>query len=249
MSRRDADLNTVMVVQDFVRDHWKWTDQEKKALGDCKAMGNIVKTRLEDGGCEIEELYAVLHDKDDHKLWDEYQMIYRLHFTSRHIHIVIKFKPGKGKTLDEIAELIGVASNYIEKPRPGRYAYDNMLAYLCHIKYAEKFQYDPHTVVTIAGKDYIEYYRERYEAWCRGRAIRITKKTEKSLEMILGRIADDSQFTKCDIAVDEDLMRTYILHRRKIEAAFEARKEIQDLKRLIENPATAPAVKKIFNKE
>lgn len=87
-------------------------------------MGNVIKTRLENGGCKISEMYAVKHDKDESKLWNEYTMTYDVKFTTNHAHFLIKFS--EGKTLEEIA--------------------------------------------TLVGKKYIEYYRERYEAWTRGRA-------------------------------------------------------------------------------
>ena len=52
-----------------------------------------------------------------------------------------------------------------QKPKTGRYSYDNMLSYLTHIKYKDKLQYDPHDVLTLAGPDYMDYYNSRVESW------------------------------------------------------------------------------------
>ena len=53
-----------------------------------------------------------------------------------------------------------------------------------HIKNDNKYQYDPHDVATIVGKKYIEYYRERYEAWTRRRAERKKNDTKNTLNFL-----------------------------------------------------------------
>ena len=58
-------------------------------------MGNVIKTRLDNGGCKISEMYAVKHDKDESKLWNEYTMTYDVKFTTNHAHVLIKFSEGK----------------------------------------------------------------------------------------------------------------------------------------------------------
>lgn len=205
MARKEAILSTITLAQDFLPEHWPgWTDEEKAMLGDCKAMGEIIKKRLEAGGCEITEMYGIIHDKDEHRLWNEYEMIYKLQFSLAHIHIVVKLAPEKGKTLDELAALIGIKSSFIEKPKAGRYAYDNMLAYLVHIKYHKKYQYEPHDVYTFAGKDYMDYYRNRYEAWMNGRAKLLVKNTKADLDTLLAKIVEDENFTEDDIFLDEN---------------------------------------------
>lgn len=109
-----------------------WTDEEKKKLGDVEEMGKIIKSRLENVGCEIQELHTIKHDKDKKRWWNERKKEYELHFKSNHAHFVIKFQKGKGKTLPELASSIGIGENYIEKPKSGGHSYDNMLSYLIH---------------------------------------------------------------------------------------------------------------------
>lgn len=231
MATEEAVLNNIMVTQDFVPEHWDWSDAEKTALGDSEKMGQIILTRLENGGCEVAEMYAILHDKDEAKLWDENERVYTTKFTSNHAHFVIRFT--KGNTLLELAKIIGLEANYIEKPKRGRYAYDNMLSYLTHIKYDKKYQYDVHSVVTIKGKDYMEYYRERHEAWIRGRAERSVKDADALLNYMKDALAK-GEITKNDIALDKNMKYVYALKKRQLDTIIEAKKEMDLLeKRLL----------------
>lgn len=231
MAREEAILNNIMVTQDFLPEHWNWNNAEKSVLGDALKMGNIIRSRLENGGCEIAEMYAVLHDKDEAKLWNENERVYTTKFTSNHAHFVIRFK--KGSTLLELAKMIGLEANYIEKPKRGRYAYDNMLSYLTHIKYDKKYQYDVQEVITITGKDYIEYYRERHEAWVRGRAERSVKDAEALLNYMKDGIAK-GDITLNDIALDKDMKYVYALKKRQLDTILEAKREMDLLeKRLL----------------
>ena len=50
-------------------------------LATIEKMGNVIKTRLENGGCKISEMYAVKHDKDESNLWNEYTMTYDVKLT------------------------------------------------------------------------------------------------------------------------------------------------------------------------
>ena len=59
----------------------KMANTDLATLGDIEKMGNVIKTRLENGWCKISEMYAVKHDKDESKLWNEYTMTYDVKFT------------------------------------------------------------------------------------------------------------------------------------------------------------------------
>lgn len=227
MARKEATLSCVTFAQDFIPEHWPgWSDEEKALLGDIEAMGRNIKKRLEAGGCALLEMYGTKHDKDEHKLWDEYEMAYKLQFSLAHVHFVVKFAIGKGATLEKLAELIGINPNFIEKPKSGRYTYDNMLAYLPHIKYPNKYQYDPQSVVTLVGLDYMVHYRKRYEAWMRGRAKKIVKNAKDNLESLLAKIVEDENFGLVDIANNDDYWKIYILHKQKIDNALGAREQL-----------------------
>ncbi len=173
-AKEATNLTTFMLSQDFLPEHWNWSFQEKAALGSSVAdTAKVIYDRLVDAGIEIVEAYAIMHDMDEHIIWDEYVNQYRMSFTSHHIHFTARLK--KGATLETIANVIGVSLKFIEKPKSGRYSYDNMLSYLIHIKYPKKYQYNPQSVLTICGKLYIEYFREKHEQWMHGRAERILR--------------------------------------------------------------------------
>ena len=88
-------LRSVLIAQDFLPEHWNWANTDLATLGDIEKMGNVIKTRLENGGCKISGMYAVKHDKDESKLWNEYTMTYDVKFTTNHAHFLIKFSEGK----------------------------------------------------------------------------------------------------------------------------------------------------------
>lgn len=55
-------------------------------------MGKIIKVRLEADGCEVVEMYAFKHDKDEQKLWNEQKMAYEIKFTSNHGTLLLNSK-------------------------------------------------------------------------------------------------------------------------------------------------------------
>ncbi|MEY8426884.1 Rep family protein [Lachnospiraceae bacterium 46-15] len=226
MAKKMADLGIVQITQDFLPEHWKWSDTEKKMLGNLEEMGKIIKSKLENAGCEIEEMYAVKHDKDEKKLWNEYKHTYEIAFTSHHAHFVVKFK--KGKTLPEIASAVGVEESYIEKPKSGRYSYDNMLSYLIHIKYPQKYQYEPGSVWTVTGKNYMEHYGERREAWMRGRAEKITANAKGLLNFLKIGILN-GEITHEDLFMDKEWKLTYALHKNMFDGLFQRKFLIEQM--------------------
>ena len=235
MARKEANLEIILIAQDFLPEHWNWTPQEKAYLGDVAEMGKIIKTRLEADGCEVFEMYAVKHDKDEQKLWNEQKMAYEIKLTSNHGHFVIKLKKGTGKILSAIAALIGLEPNFIEKPKRGRYAYDNMLAYLIHIKYDKKYQYPVSDVYTIAGKPYAEYYAERREAWLRGRAVKSIADARKLLEPLKYKLAK-GEITLNEIIENEEYRQTYILYPDVLERVYQTKLGVDKRLEALERP-------------
>lgn len=171
MSRLEANLSFFMLASDYNPAHYNWVENELSALGNgCKATAEVIKKRLEDNGAKVKEMYAIEHkgekkadskSKEFHGATDE---------TKMHYHILVRFEPSHGATLEKIAKYIGVPLEVIEKPRPGRYSYPNSLSYLIHIKDESKIQYAPEDVVTLAGSDYMDYFNENTERWIKARA-------------------------------------------------------------------------------
>lgn len=237
MAKRMANLGIAQITQDFLPEHWNWTDAEKAKLSNVGEMGKIIKARLENAGCEIEEMYGIKHDKDEHILWNEYKKAYESQFTSKHAHFVVKFKKNKGKTLPELASAVGIEENFIEKPKSGRYAYDNMLSYLIHIKYPTKYQYHPSSVCTIAGKDYMDYYSEKRESWMKGRAEKIVTDAKGQLNYLkVGIIKGD--ITLDDIFADDNLKLIYALHKEMLDEKIATKRTIDGMSKKFQEKGT-----------
>ena len=81
----------MFLVHSFLQNIGVGFNTDLVTLGDIEKMGNVIKTRLENSGCKISEMYAVKHDKDESKLWNEYTMTYDVKFTTNHAHFLIKF--------------------------------------------------------------------------------------------------------------------------------------------------------------
>lgn len=240
--KQPAILTTIMLSQDYDPEHWKWSDDENKVLDQyrfspdaAKEVGTIILNHLLAHGVEFEEAYAITHDKDEHVIWSEYKNQYITTFTSNHIHFVAKFK--KGDTLENLADFIGIDPQYIEKPKSGRYSYDNMLSYLIHIKYPQKYRYNARDVVTLMGQNYFDaHYSEKYKQWMHGRAERIAYEsayTLKDVKMMImdGKISMKDLLTKPEFKYIfitykktlENLMRDYqdyLLLQKKAEEGF-----------------------------
>lgn len=183
MARLNANLSFFMLASDYDPAHYNWPEKELAALGDCKAIAEVIKKRLEDNGVKVKEMYAIEHKgekKADSKSKEYHNST---DATKPHYHIVARLEPSHGATLEEIAEYIGVPPEVIEKPKPGRYSYDNMLAYLTHIKDESKIQYAPEDVVTLAGSNYMDYYNQRKERWIKAREI-VAQKGGKTLDRL-----------------------------------------------------------------
>ena len=212
MARKQANLKTAFLSQDLLPEHWDWTIPEKEKIGNVEEMGQIIKSRLENGGCRITEMYGIIHNTSEYV----------------HIHVAIK---GDLKTLPETAAIIGVPHNNIEKPKTGRYSYDNMLAYLIHIKHPDKHQYNPHMVHTFVGRDYMDYYAERHDAWLRGRTEKASPK--KSLNKLKVGIAR-GEILMDDIALDDDWAFLYIMHQAQIDKIFDAKRKMDNQRLFLE---------------
>jgi len=179
MARSEANLTIFMLASDYDPAHYyNWTENELSALGDCRAVAEVIKKGLEGNGTKVKEMYVIVH-KGEKKATKKFHSV--IDETKNHYHIVVKFEPNHGATLKEIAKFISVPPEIIEKPKSGGHSYDNMLSYLTHIKYENKIQYAPEDVVTLAGTEYMDYFNENKERWIKARDI-VTKKGGKPLD-------------------------------------------------------------------
>ncbi len=80
--------------------------------------------------------YGITHDRDTVRFG--IISLKRNIITKTTTGTAVKFKDKEsGLTYTKIAEAIGLAPQYVEKAKPGRFAFDNMLAYLIHAKDSE----------------------------------------------------------------------------------------------------------------
>lgn len=169
-------LTFFLLASDYDPVHYFWTEKELAALGDCKAVAEVIKKRLEGNGTKVKEMYVIEHKsekKTDSKSRKFHGVIDE---TKPHYHILVRFEPSHGATLKEIAEYIGVPFPLVIKPDRGRFSYSNCLAYLIHIKEdIDKIHYSPKEIVTLAGSDYTDYFNENRERWERAREIKAKK--------------------------------------------------------------------------
>jgi exonuclease VII small subunit len=233
MARNEADLTTFMFASDYDPVHYNWTEKELSTLGDCKAVAEVIKERLEDNGTKVEEMYVIEHkgektadskSEEHHKNIDE---------AKPHYHILVKFADKQGATLNKIAKYIGVCQEIIEKPKPGGHSYHNMLAYLTHIKYENKIQYGPEDVVTLAGTDYMVHYNNHKESWIKARAI-VAKKGGKPLDRRFREATQklESGELSCEELAGIPEYRKLFLsakYQRKLEAAEKRVRKLADL--------------------
>ena len=219
MSKKEAKLSCIMIVQRLEPEYWHGWDEDLIN----SAKNGVLTPLLEEVVNRVSEIatvsdaYAINHDKDVNEIYDLETKEIKTKPESPHVHILLKFT--KGSTLTNLALQLGIEPQYIEKAKAGRYSIDNYLAYLCHFKSSEKFQYDPKEVITLQGKDYLEIIKERYKVWQQGRVKKDISKSNASLDEIYLQILNQ-QISKQEILSDPTLQILYALNKTKINEAF-----------------------------
>lgn len=220
--KKQATLTCVMIVQQLKKEFWiQWEDSiiTEAENGNIKPLLEELKERFDQKGYEVSELYGIIHDKDERSVWSQEQMKNVIEPKEQHVHLLVKFV--KGDTLNSLAVIAGVEPQYVEKAKSGRYGYDNLLAYLVHAKDQEKFQYHPKQVVTVIGEDYVSVYNRRMETWNRGRATKQAQATVLNVDFLISEILA-GKLTKSQVLLTDEYYKTYALHKRKFNDAFES---------------------------
>lgn len=226
MSKKEAKLTCIMITQQLEPEYWLGWDEDiinGAKDGDLSLLLEEVVNRVSEIA-KVSDAYAIIHDKDVNGIYDLETREIKTVPEKNHAHILLKFS--KGATLISLALHLGIESQYIEKAKSGRYAFDNFLAYLIHAKDSDKFQYDPKEVITLHGKDYLEVVTERYKSWKEGRAKKDISKSYTSLDEIYLQILNQ-QITKQEILSDPKLQILYALNKTKINEAFMTLGEIK----------------------
>lgn len=230
--KRKPKLTTIMIANQFNPEHWESYD---KTLIDSAINGDIspLLTEIVDRVSTITEVssaYAIIHDEDTEIVFDNKNKQYLTKKKALHGHFLLKFK---GATLAELALAVHLKEQYLEKGRSGRFSFDSFLAYLIHKKEPSKFQYDPQKVFTLLGTDYMQIFKERSEAWERGRALKEAKATNEKIDLLLEKIITE-QITKSEILLDTSLQKVYLAHKTRVNEAFVTLGEIKGNRTKIE---------------
>lgn len=184
-----------------------------------------VAGRWEDDGRKLLDVHAVLHGDDTTPGGDR---------KSLHLHLVARFDGRRGSaSVDRLAELVGVAGQHLEIGRRGgspvevlgqriTQSHDNMLAYLVHAKYPDKYQYPANQVATVRGRlPYEQVYGARWDAWVAGRAH--VKKTAAAEQLeALREAVLQGRITREEILLTDSLFDVYARHSREIDDALSA---------------------------
>ena len=226
MSKKEAKLSCIMIAQQLEPKYWHGWDENlinRVKNGELTPLLEEVVNRVSEIAM-VSDAYAIIHDKDVNEIYDLETHTIKTEPENVHVHILLKFS--KGATLISLALQLGIESQYIEKAKSGRYAFDNFLAYLIHAKDSEKFQYDPNEVTTLHGKNYLDVVTERYKSWKKGRAKKDISKSNTSLDDIYLQILNQ-QISKQEILSDPKLQIIYALNKTKINEAFMTLGEIK----------------------
>lgn len=222
--KKEALLTSISITQYFDTTYWKngWDEELIKSENVDKILEEIVRRASE--VAIVSEAYAIKHDKDTSVGFDSVTNSTTSELKEPHIHALLKFS--KGATLTDLAEKIGLAEQYLEKAKSGRYGYDNLLAYLIHAKDKDKYQYSPDEVFTLIGKNYLEIYHQRKESWLKGKAKKEVQKSFEDIDFLIDNILNEN-ITKNDILLDKKYHTPYIVHKTRINDAFKTVGEIK----------------------
>lgn len=226
-SRRGGDnkLTCFTMATELASEHFSdWSAAELNALTDLGQFCEVLVARLENSGSEVAEFYGILHDNDTREVWSSAEQAYIREPKFLHAHVVCKFSGrDKGLTLSDVAKALGVEENMIEKPKSGRYSYDNMLAYLIHAKDKDKFQYPPEKVLTVRGPDYMDVWAEHKRAWDRGSSVKAKKDAIESVDLLVD-LARNGKVCKQQILLSDELYGIYSIpsNKKQVDAALQA---------------------------
>ncbi|WP_339393727.1 plasmid replication-like protein [Brevibacterium metallidurans] len=198
------------------------------------AITEYLVALLESVGLVVEEAHCILHGDDTQLGWDDVtaSMVEVLKYL--HLHLLLKFKSrDTSAAIEKLAAILGVEVQYVEldKSRGGApvevcgkkitQQHDNGLAYLTHVKYADKFQYPPEQVATVRGMGYQQVYRERYTAWRKGRAHVKAKRAKLEFEAFREMVLQ-GELTRDQIMLTDEYFDIYSRHQREIDDALSA---------------------------
>lgn len=193
----------------------------------------------------VKGFWGIVHDKDSRRVFSNEAQDYVTEAKQDHIHLLATFSTQDPRTtVSAVAEVLGIPENQINKPKRGRYAVDNMTAYLMHAASPGKHLYDPQEVVTLRECpglsfdgfngdndnyahslavflpecDYQRVYAVNAERWAKARAKNAAKKkvSDGDVDLLYARCVK-GELSKDNILLSDDLYETYSANSRRID--------------------------------
>lgn len=200
-------------------------------VSSAESVANEIAKRLRSLGTKY--VASVKHDKDVLPVWDERLGEDVMEAKAEHYHTVIKFDDRVD--FDAVVEAIGDAPQNIEKAKKGRYAEENMLAYLVHAKDSSKHLYSPDEVATVgaigtvkegtgADGSYQRYWAENKTKWDAQRAKRTVEQSRMGVER-LRELVLDFKVSRRQMFMKDELFEVYKSAPDLIDRAFNTRIE------------------------
>lgn len=246
MARQANDLSTFSLTQQLDYQLWGYENEDivgennterefKYALGAVtsstddsdgelalKLLHHIVYLLEKNNNWVIEEAYAIIHNKDTREVWSEKLMQKVIEVKTPHIHASFKFAKdkNKGANVDSIAMALKLEPQFIEKPKPGRYSWDNQLAYLVHAKDFDKYQYKPDCVATLKGRNYRSIYEESIDRWVKGGLKKEKNKSKEDIDWFENMILN-GKITRSQVLLTDDYYKLYAMYKSRVDDAFE----------------------------
>lgn len=211
------------ITQQNKPDYWEWSESEKNVFGDLNAHADLIRQKLEQNDIELEEMHAIYHDKDKTVVYDKFDK--ELVETLKEPHIHVLFKTKESQDVETIANAIGVAPEYIEFAKQGKYVYSNMLAYLIHAKDKQKHQYSPDEVLTLVGVDYKTHFANLSSQWKIGAMKKTANQkihnlSDNQLDSVIDKILTQ-EISHDEILAVPEYQKAYIRNKQLFERTFE----------------------------
>lgn len=211
------------ITQQNKPDYWEWSEAEKNVLGDLNAHADLIRQKLVQNGIDLEEMHSIYHDKDKTVVYDKFDKELVEKLKEPHIHVLFKTK--ESQDVETIANAIGVAPEYIEFAKQGKYVYSNMLAYLIHAKDKQKHQYSPNEVLTLVGVDYKTHFANLSSQWKIGALKKTANQkihnlSDNQLESVIDKILTQ-EISRDEILTVPEYKKVYARKKQLFERTFE----------------------------
>ena len=200
----------------------------------------------------IEEVHCIIHNQDVNVHYNIVTGEEEIEPKADHFHCMCKFR--ERITISQLASALEMDSQYVEKPKSrGKYAWANMLGYLCHMTENpnEKHQYDTDLVASFTSSsssvehDYNYYVGEYGKYWNNQRQTKTIRTNKANLPRLLQAIDNREIRTEDDILVNDDLFDIYLENEKVVKDRI-ALHERRDIVKAVDKIISGEVVKQII---